>query len=167
MVNTTDCIGNGSSCPNHTRLSVGSAIVCSCILTRSITALVPNCFSMYVELIITNSTSAKSTVRALLDRVITTHSFPDAIRHDRGSGFTSKILDWLTRGLGVKRFIGSAMNPHFQGICEARVKLVSRSLRPLVNSRSGEWHCRGADRQVYRPSSFNMDEWRGIPMAWH
>ena len=123
--------------------------------------VVVDCFSMYVELIITNSTSAKSTARALLDRVITTHSFPDAIRHDSGSGFTSKILDWLTRGLGVKRFIGSAMNPRSQGICEARVKLVSRSLRRLVNSRSGEWHCHVPAIQL----AFNMTPCRqtGLP----
>ena len=87
--------------------------------------VVVDCYSLYVELIITKSTSAKSTARALLDRVITTHSFPDAIRHDRGSGFTSKILEWLTKGLGVKRYIGSSLHPESQGIAESRVKVTS------------------------------------------
>ena len=53
------------------------------------------------------------------------------------------------------------MNPRSQGICEARVKLVSRSLRRLVNSRSGEWHCHVPAIQL----AFNMTPCRqtGLP----
>jgi hypothetical protein len=102
--------------------------------------LAVDAYSLYTEIIPVTSTDSKTTARALIERVIGTHSFPVSLRHDRGAAFTSKILEKLTQGLSIKRYVGAAMSPRTQGCVEARVKIVSTALRRLTNSRQESWH---------------------------
>ena len=97
-------------------------------------------YSLYTELMLAHGTTAQETARLIMDRIITTHSFPRSIRHDRGAGFTSKIMERITRGLGIKRYIGSAMHPQTQGLVERRVRVVSQALRKLVHSHDQDWY---------------------------
>jgi hypothetical protein len=102
--------------------------------------LAVDAYSLYTEVIPVTSTSAKETAQAILERVIANHSFPISLRHDRGAAFTSKVLEKLTQGISIKRYIGAAMAPRTQGCVESRVKIISKALRRLANSRRGEWY---------------------------
>ena len=115
-------------------------------------------FSLWTELIPVKTTTALETAKALMDRVFASHSYPRAIRHDKGAGFTSKLLTILAKQLGIKQYIGSSMMARTQGIVERRIKTLSTSLRKLVNSRGGKW-------SEYIPSiqlALNMSPHRGL-----
>lgn len=96
-------------------------------------------YSLYVELIVTKTQSAYETAKHFFDRVIASHAFCEAIRHDKGKAFTNTILKHLTHGLGIKRFVGATMHPQTQGVTEKMVRTVSQCLRRIVNTNKGKW----------------------------
>ena len=102
--------------------------------------LAVDAYSLYTEIIAVASADAPTTAKAILERIIGTHSFPKALRHDSGAAFTSKILERMSQGLGIRRYIGAALKPSTQGAVESRVKIVSTALRRITNTRTGTWY---------------------------
>ena len=102
--------------------------------------LAVDAYSLYTEIIAVASADAPTTAKAILERIIGTHSFPKALRHDSGAAFTSKILERMSQGLGIRWYIGAALKPSTQGAVESRVKIVSTALRRITNTRTGNWY---------------------------
>ena len=102
--------------------------------------LAVDAYSLYTEIIAVASADAPTTAKAILERIIGTHSFPKALRHDSGAAFTSKNLERMSQGLGIGRYIGAALKPSTQGAVESHVQIVSTALRRITNTRTGNWY---------------------------
>ena len=97
-------------------------------------------YSLYTELILCHTTTATETAKRIFERIYLVHSFPRAIVHDSGTSFTGKVFKALSKYFGIKNYQTAAMNPRANGVCEARVKIVSIALAKLVNERHGNWY---------------------------
>ena len=65
--------------------------------------------------------------------------FPVVLRSDRGSAFTSIVVEELNRLLQISHRVGSAYHPQAQGYIEARHKPIQSILRAYAGALAEDW----------------------------
>ena len=97
-------------------------------------------FSRYCWLKASASDTEEAWAKFLMEEVfLDVCGFPVFLRSDRGSAFTSKLVEEMNRLLQITHRFGSAYHPQAQGYIEARHKPVQSILRAYVASVPENW----------------------------
>lgn len=86
-------------------------------------------FSGYVHIIPVPDTTAITSAKALVSRVIPIHGIMKEIVSDKGPSFMSALFKEINRLLGIHHVTSAALNPRANGMAESVVKRVSEYLK--------------------------------------
>lgn len=85
------------------------------------------------------SMTAEQLSHVFLTRIVRDWGFPSKIVSDRGTQFTSKAWDALTKTTGAKKNLASTGNPKTAGLAERAIKQFLDSLRKFIESLRGDY----------------------------
>ena len=75
-------------------------------------------FTKYAEAYVVPDCSAETVSRCLVNRYIPVHGVPDRLITDRGTAFTSTIIQSLCRTWGARKIQTTAYHPQSNGVCK-------------------------------------------------
>jgi len=96
-------------------------------------------FSKYVDCIALPEISARTTAKALIERIFYQHGAPRCILSDRGSQFTSKLFKHLLEILGIDQKLTTAWHPQCNGQTERANKTLCQIIRGYINDQHDNW----------------------------
>ena len=80
-----------------------------------------------------------TTIAQVLTKFFCRVGLPTHIHTDRGTNFTSKVIQQVLETLGVKQIFGSAYHPQSQGAVERFHRTLKQMLRAWCMDREGDW----------------------------
>ena len=96
-------------------------------------------YSNYLWVIPAPDQTAATTAYILYETVFVKHGFPSQLLSDRGSNFTSEIVNEMMHTLRVKQTLTSAWHPKTNGKNERSHKLLLSQMRMFVNANKNDW----------------------------
>ena len=96
-------------------------------------------FSRFPEAIPLSSTTTEATAKAFVEQIISRYGISKIVLSDRGSNFTSKLMQSICKLLGVKRILSSPRHPQANGRVERLHSTLSNILSHFVDSSQRNW----------------------------
>ncbi|GKT14919.1 unnamed protein product, partial [Aduncisulcus paluster] len=96
-------------------------------------------FTRFVELIPVRTLESVEAARAVVNEVFLRYGFPDIVRSDNGTQFTSKIFESMIKELDMKHHKTIAYRPQSNGIVERANREILRILRYAVIDGDKHW----------------------------
>jgi hypothetical protein len=96
-------------------------------------------FTKYAEAVACEDESAHTSARILVDHIICRHGFPTVIVSDRGSGFTSELMQHIMKQLNIKKIKTTAYHPKSNGGVEIVNKTLKKTIKLWVNEQHNDW----------------------------
>ena len=96
-------------------------------------------FTGYIESKCVPTKTAEEVARFLTDEIIPRHSVPKSILTDRGTEYCNKVIEYITKSLGVCHIRTSPYNPNANGRCERTHRVLSQCLTKLVGLDQDNW----------------------------
>jgi transposase InsO family protein len=96
-------------------------------------------FTRYVEAFPVEDTTAITTARVIIDKIICRYGFMLVIQSDRGRGFVSTVLNQIFKLLNVRRVKTTAYHPRANGVVEVSNRTLKTILRMFVNEHHTDW----------------------------
>lgn len=101
--------------------------------------VITDLFSKYVDCIALPDCSAKTSARAIIDRIFYEHGAPKCIISDRGSSFTSKIYRHIMKELNIKLHYSTSFHPQSDGASERWNRSLITMIRHYINDGHNDW----------------------------
>ena len=96
-------------------------------------------FTKYVEAYPTKDESAYTTAQLLVDKIICRFGFPEVILSDRGSGFSSSLMQQVLKQLSIKKISTTSHHPQSNGGVEIVNKSIKKTLKIWINEHHNDW----------------------------
>jgi hypothetical protein len=96
-------------------------------------------FTRYAEAFACTDESAYTTASIVIDKIICRYGFPRVLLSDRGSGFSSTLMQQLLKLLNIKKIKTTAFHPKSNGGVEIINKTLKRTLKLWVNEHHNDW----------------------------
>ena len=95
-------------------------------------------FTKYAEAYITKDTTAETVAKCLVERFIPVHGVPKRLVSDRGTAFTSKLIQDLCKKWNIKKIETTAYHPQGNGVCERFHRTFANIIAKIVK-RTTQW----------------------------
>ena len=95
-------------------------------------------FTKFAEAYIVTSTTAETVARVLVGQYIPRHGVPQRLVTDRGTAFTSELIQTLCRQWGITKIQTTAYHPQGNGVCERFHRTFANVLAKIVK-RTKDW----------------------------
>ena len=96
-------------------------------------------FSRFPEAIPLSETTTEAVATAFVEQIISRYGISKILLSDRGSNFTSKLMQSICKLLGVKRILSSPRHPQANGRVERLHSTLSNILSHFVDSSQRNW----------------------------
>jgi hypothetical protein len=96
-------------------------------------------FTRYAEAFACTDESASTTASIIIDKIICRYGFPQVLLSDRGSGFTSILMQQILKVLSIKKIKTTAYHPKSNGGVEIINKTLKKTLKLWVNEHHNDW----------------------------
>jgi transposase InsO family protein len=96
-------------------------------------------FTRYAEAFACTDESAATTATLIIDKIICRYGFPLVLLSDRGSGFTSILMQHILKVLHIKKIKTTAYHPKSNGGVEIINKTLKKTLKLWVNEHHNDW----------------------------
>ncbi|KAJ8369569.1 hypothetical protein SKAU_G00095970 [Synaphobranchus kaupii] len=100
---------------------------------------VTDMFTKWVECLPAPRDTAESTAVLLMNHVFTRWGLPQSVNSDRGTHFTSTIMEQVWKTLGVKRQLHVAYRPQSSGQVERANQTVINMLKKYLSANQRDW----------------------------
>jgi transposase InsO family protein len=96
-------------------------------------------FTRYAEGFACTDESAYTTATLIIDKIICRYGFPQVLLSDRGSGFSSTLMQQILKVLRIKKIKTTAYHPKSNGGVEIINKTIKKTLKLWVNEHHNDW----------------------------
>ena len=96
-------------------------------------------FSRFPEAIPLSETHTEAVAKAFVEQIISRYGISKILLSDRGSNFTSKLMQSICKLLGVKRILSSPRHPQANGRVERLHSTIGNILSQFVDSSQRNW----------------------------
>ena len=96
-------------------------------------------FTNWVEACPIKSEDAVTVADAILSLIITRHGCPEKVLTDKGTQFTSKLIQHLLKKFNIIKLETTAYHPQTNGKVERFNRFIATALSFLVNSQHDDW----------------------------
>ena len=105
---------------------------------RYITVMVDR-FTRWVELVAVPNITAATMAEVFIENIVLRHGCPKRLLSDRGSQFTSALLERISLRLGFKKIFTTAYHPQTNGQVERMNQYVAAALSAYVQANQTDW----------------------------
>ena len=96
-------------------------------------------FSRFPEAIPLSETNTEAVAKAFVEQIISRYGISKVLLSDRGSNFTSRLMQSICKLLGVKRILSSPRHPQANGRVERLHSTIGNILSHFVDSSQKNW----------------------------
>jgi len=96
-------------------------------------------FSKYIEAFATQNITSETIANLFVTKIICRHGAPKILQSDKGSDFTSKLMEEITKLMNVKKIHTSAYHPIANGEVERANQTLMTRIRMYVDKGQADW----------------------------
>jgi len=96
-------------------------------------------FSKYIESFPTIDITAETIAKLFVTKIICRHGAPEILQSDRGSDFTAKLMQEITKLMNVRQSFTTAYHPISNGEVERANQTLTTRIRMFVSKNQDDW----------------------------
>ena len=96
-------------------------------------------FTRFAEAFPCKDESAYTTAEIIVEKIICRYGFMTVLQSDRGSGFTSILMQQILKQLNIRKIKTTAFHPQSNGVVEINNKQLKKTLKLWVNEQQNDW----------------------------